>query len=203
MRTIAVVLSLTLLVVAFDPGVRTARAEEDPEELARAFFHVGALTTGVVDYIKGRMGVVSPDMVTWTALDVPPIQSSDEWSLSFDPKDRLFIATPKLPGPGGSRAVGLSVSKDFVTWSKPELVFQADDVDQERGRTVLAGQRNPRIVEELVSDDQLAWEPSDPARGQRARQLVGARGVGHVGVVDSHVDHSGAPASCSRRRDAS
>lgn len=66
MRSIALpalVLS-ALLVVGLMPGAGTARAEEDAEAMARGFFHVGALTIGQVDYIKSRMGVVSPDMIS-------------------------------------------------------------------------------------------------------------------------------------------
>ena len=42
----------------------------------------------------------------------------------------LFILTVKL---GGGRAVSLSTSRDFKSWTEPELIFEADDLDQELG----------------------------------------------------------------------
>jgi len=76
---------------------------------------------------------VSPDGVTWKALDVAAVPSSDEYNLSLDLQDHLFILTVKHGGPHG-RSVALSTSRDFVHWTKPELVFHADDVDQVLGR---------------------------------------------------------------------
>ncbi len=76
---------------------------------------------------------VSPDGVTWTALDVPGVPSSDEYNLSFDEQAPLFILTVKRGGPYG-RSVALSTSKDFERWTRPELVFHADERDQRLGR---------------------------------------------------------------------
>ena len=73
---------------------------------------------------------VSPDALTWTMLDVPGVPSSDEWNFSFDEKEHLFIGTVKQGGPYG-RSHGLSTSKDFEHWTKPELIFHADELDQE------------------------------------------------------------------------
>ncbi|MBN1345112.1 MAG: hypothetical protein JXQ73_20625 [Phycisphaerae bacterium] len=76
---------------------------------------------------------VSPDGVNWKMLDVPGVPSSDEYNFSFDPKEHLFILAVKQGGPHG-RAVYLSTSKDFEHWTKPELIFFADDLDQKLGR---------------------------------------------------------------------
>ncbi len=76
---------------------------------------------------------VSPDGVHWKALDIPGVPSSDEYNLSLDLKEHLFILTVKQGGPNG-RAVALSTSKDFEHWTKPELIFHADDLDQKLGR---------------------------------------------------------------------
>jgi len=83
--------------------------------------------------IPARGFAVSPDGATWTMLDVPGVPSSDEYNLSFDEKDHLFILTVKHGGPHG-RAVHLSTSKDFAHWTKPALIFHADDLDQKLGR---------------------------------------------------------------------
>ncbi len=76
---------------------------------------------------------VSADGVTWTKLDLLPVPSADEHNFSFDSRGRLFIATVKHRGPNG-RSVWLSTSRDFDTWSDPELIFYADDPDQILGR---------------------------------------------------------------------
>ena len=76
---------------------------------------------------------VSPDGFTWTKLDLPPIPSADEHNFSFDARGRLFIATVKHRGPSG-RSVWLSTSRNFDTWTDPELIFYADDPDQILGR---------------------------------------------------------------------
>ncbi len=76
---------------------------------------------------------VSPDGDTWRTLDLPPVPSQDEHNFSFDQRKRLFIATVKHAGPHG-RSVWLSTSEDFDTWTEPELMFHADEVDQLMGR---------------------------------------------------------------------
>ena len=103
--------------VVYDP------ADPDPSRRYKGF---GCVSGGVA------LGV-SPDGTNWKALDVPTISSSDEYNLSFDKKDRLFIATVKHGGPHG-RSVHLSTSKDFEHWTRPELIFHADKRDQELGR---------------------------------------------------------------------
>jgi hypothetical protein len=76
---------------------------------------------------------IGSDGVTWKKLDVPGMSTQDEFNLSFDPVEKQFIATMKHNGPYG-RSVFLSTSKDFRQWSKEELIFHADDLDQEIGR---------------------------------------------------------------------
>ena len=79
----------------------------------------------------------SPDGIHWTRLDIPPIASGDEPNFSFDERNRLFIATVKVPGPFG-RSHALTVSEDFEHWSEPQLVFHADEEDQEQAREIIA-----------------------------------------------------------------
>ena len=85
----------------------------------------------------GREPLVSADGIQWRRLDVPPIPSSDESNLNYDPQTRVFIATLKTT-PGGRRAVTLATSADFEHWSAPVLVFGADAEDQARARKVIA-----------------------------------------------------------------
>jgi hypothetical protein len=82
----------------------------------------------------GREPMVSPDGIAWKRLNVPKIPSSDESNLSFDPESRTFIASVKHSGPHG-RSVFLSTSEEFSVWTKPELIFHADDRDQALGKT--------------------------------------------------------------------
>jgi len=78
--------------------------------------------------------LVSPDARNWKMLDGPSVRSSDEHNMSFDLIEKLFILTVKLGGTRGGRAVSLSTSKDFEDWTEPELIFEADDLDQKLGR---------------------------------------------------------------------
>lgn len=80
---------------------------------------------------------VSPDGVRWSKLDVPAIPSSDEGNFSYDPQTRLFIHTVKRSGPFG-RSVAIATSVDFKSWRDFGIVFQTDELDQERGRQVIA-----------------------------------------------------------------
>ncbi len=88
---------------------------------------------GLVSVRGGREPVVSPDGIDWQRLDVPQIPSQDESNLSYDRATRTFLATVKHRGPYG-RTVWLSTSRDFETWSKPELIFHPDERDQELAR---------------------------------------------------------------------
>ena len=89
---------------------------------------------GLVSTRTGRIPMGSPDGITWKPLNnAKPIPSQDESNLSYDSHTRTFISTVKHRGPYG-RSVFLSTSKDFLSWTKPELIFHADKKDQELGR---------------------------------------------------------------------
>lgn len=88
---------------------------------------------GLVSVPGGRQIVVSPDGLQWEKLDAPHLPSQDESNLSYDRVERKFIATVKQRGPFG-RTVWLSTSRDFLSWSRPELIFHPDKQDQELGR---------------------------------------------------------------------
>jgi len=115
--------------VVYDPD------EKDPTRRFKGFLNA-----------FGREPIVSPDGIHWRRLDVPKIPSSDESNLSYDPFTRTFIATLKRGGPHG-RSVTLSTSKDFEHWSEPELIFHADDLDQELGK---------KNIERVFADPSLA-----------------------------------------------
>jgi len=75
--------------------------------------------------------VVSADAIHWQEQG-SPLGSHDESHLSLDEARGLFIATVKRPGPYG-RSFHLTTSPDFAEWDEPELVFHADQTDQENG----------------------------------------------------------------------
>jgi len=101
---------------------------------------------------QGLVPMASPDMATWTPLEAEPIASSDEYNLSFDGKQHLFIATPKVGGPHG-RSVALATSADCRNWTDYGLVFHADDLDQELGRkNIEARLADPSLLQPFHND---------------------------------------------------
>ena len=66
-----------------------------------------------------RVPIVSPDAVRWTRLDVPPIPSSDESSLTWDRPRGRFLALVKGGNADGSR-------RDPQTLSAAERADQAE-----------------------------------------------------------------------------
>jgi len=100
---------------------------------------------------------VSPDLLTWSDLDIPspPVPTTDEFNASFDEQEHLFIVTAKIGGPHG-RSVGLLTSSDFITWEDHGLILHADDEDQELGvKNIEARLANPAL--------QPFYWPPDPA----------------------------------------
>ncbi len=94
---------------------------------------------------------VSPDGIVWKRHHAPPILSGDEPNFSFDAANHRFIATVKVRGPHG-RSHALTTSEDFTHWSEPELVFHADDEDQELARAVIARRlANPALQQPIIN----------------------------------------------------
>ena len=94
---------------------------------------------------------VSPDGIVWKRHDALPILSGDEPNFSFDAANHRFIATVKVRGPYG-RSHALTTSEDFQNWSEPELVFHADDEDQELARAVIARRlANPALQHPVIN----------------------------------------------------
>jgi hypothetical protein len=102
--------------------------------------------------LLNRGFAASPDGVTWTKLDVPKIQSSDEGNFSFDAERRLFVHTVKRSGKYG-RSVAIATSPDFKTWNDYGVVFQADDEDQELGRKHIAQRRSDSSLLQNFQND--------------------------------------------------
>ncbi len=102
--------------------------DDDDVDAARRF---KALTR-----VSGRLiGLVSADGLDWTLLPGAAVPSNDEYRLGYDALHRRFVATAKgSPVPEFGRAVSLSTSPDFVEWTPAELVFWADEIDQQQGR---------------------------------------------------------------------
>jgi hypothetical protein len=98
--------------------------EDDVDERQRykGFFHSA----------EGLHRVVSSDCLHWENMAVDPLQSHDVAQLTLQEDPRLFITMAKQSGPYG-RSYCLTTSDDFVDWSEQELVFHADQIDQENG----------------------------------------------------------------------
>ena len=76
--------------------------------------------------------LVSPDARRWSNPGLERLASADESHLTLDEERRLFVATVKHGGPYG-RSFFLTTSEDFSHWTEQELVFHADQTDQENG----------------------------------------------------------------------
>ena len=87
---------------------------------------------GLVYRDRNLYTVASPDCIHWEELDIPPQSSLDVSELTYDEQDDQFISTVKHRGPYG-RCFWLSTSGDFENWTEQELIFHADQQDQENG----------------------------------------------------------------------
>ena len=92
--------------------------------------------------------VASADGIHWRRLECPGLPTGDEGNFSLDEETGTYIATLKEGemGPYG-RSIALATSKDFDHWTQPELVFHADERDQELNREVIAARLdNPSLT---------------------------------------------------------
>lgn len=84
-------------------------------------------------YGSGQLDpVISADAMHWEKPGWAPLPTADESHLTLDIDRKLFIATVKHSGPYG-RSFYLTTSEDFEHWTEQELVFHADQTDQENG----------------------------------------------------------------------
>ena len=92
--------------------------------------------------------LVSGDGASWTKLNTPGVLCKDETNLSYDPKTQRYIVVVKTRGRYG-RSHAIATSQDFEHWTEPELVFQADELDQYLNRDVIrarmADPKDPRL----------------------------------------------------------
>jgi len=95
---------------------------------------------------------VSPDGISWKALDIEPVYSKDEYNMSFDEKEHLFILTVKRVT-DRRRCVALATSKDFEHWTDHGIVFQADDLDQELGRENIKARAASPGIQPMIYDN--------------------------------------------------
>ncbi len=102
--------------------------------------------------LLNRGFAVSPDGITWKQLDLKAVPSSDEGNFSFDAENGLFIHTVKRGGPHG-RALALATSKDFKTWDDYGIVFQTDELDQERGKQHIADRLADATLQQPLYND--------------------------------------------------
>lgn len=123
------------------------RDETDPDPTRR-------YKTAVPDVFGHRVGgtAVSPDGIHWTEIRHIGIRAADEWNLTFDAKKHLYLHYLKRRGKYG-RAVWLSTSRDFETWTEPKLIFEADDLDQELGvKRIKARLATPSLQQPVYND---------------------------------------------------
>jgi hypothetical protein len=102
--------------VLLDPG------DADP---ARRYKMLGSLT-------GAYYSATSPDGLRWSGPTAPIVKSSDNITLTRDPRTGDYLAFLRMPTKirgYARRTVSLSRSHDFVKWSKPELVFAPDETD--------------------------------------------------------------------------
>ena len=90
----------------------------------------------------GLTPVISRDCLHWSPLEDFNVPSSDEAHVTHLADEKRFVAMVKNRGPDGYAPYGrshcLSISEDFEDWSDLELVFHADQEDQEIGMARIA-----------------------------------------------------------------
>ena len=105
------------------PSVLLDDTDHDP---ARRYKMLGSLR-------GAYLSATSPDGLRWTGPNEPFLKTQDNITLTRDPATGDYLAYlrkwPTFIRDLPRRTVWLSRSKDFITWSKPELVFAPDEQD--------------------------------------------------------------------------
>ena len=99
---------------------------------------------------------VSAEGIHWRDVSHPGISSSDEWNLALDEAEQLFLHYIKRRGSHG-RAVWLTTSRDFSHWSEPELIFEADDLDQTLGARRIETRLADATYQPLLGNDPTVY----------------------------------------------
>ncbi|TDU66019.1 hypothetical protein EI77_03755 [Prosthecobacter fusiformis] len=110
--------------IVFDmhsPSVLLDKRDPDP---SRRYKMLGSLR-------GAYYAAVSADGINWKRFpdDRPVLKSSDNICLTQDPLTGEYLAYHRQPANKHGRSVSLSRSRDFQTWSEPELTFLADKDD--------------------------------------------------------------------------
>ncbi len=127
------------------------RDPRDPDPTRR----YKTITPNVFD-VGGGGSAVSADGIHWKEISHPGISSSDEWNLTLDEEEYLFLHYIKRRGRHG-RAVWLTTSKDFSQWSEPELIFEADDLDQTLGAERIEARLADPTYQPLLANDPTVY----------------------------------------------
>ncbi len=117
--------------IVFDyhsPSVLRDDAETDPQKRYKMLGYVGHPH-------HAYHAAYSADGVHWSDYPVNPVlKHGDTITLTRHPRTSEYLAYHKRPAQVrgfGRRVVWLSRSRDFQNWSEPELVFTADEMDDE------------------------------------------------------------------------
>jgi hypothetical protein len=143
-------------------GTRDNNVSMAPDSGSRALYHIirddrdpdpSRRYKGLLGN-KDRQPAVSPDGITWSALDVPPIPSSDESHFCYDEIGARFVAMVKH-GTVWGRSVFLATSDDFDRWEHHGIVLHADAVDWEnRRRRIRAVAEDARYLSPPLIDEE-------------------------------------------------
>ena len=114
------------IAVLRDPG------DADPQQRFKAFYwdHYVPYKDAPGVPVNGMSVSFSADGKSWTDYEKNPVMalgSDTGQQVVWDPAIRRYVAYGRF-GAGGRR-VARSDSKDFIKWSAPQLVFQADEAD--------------------------------------------------------------------------
>lgn len=90
----------------------------------------------------------SLDGLNWRAHEGNPVlrvRASDVNPTIRDPQSGYYVSFVKVPV-NAQRTVGISFSKDFISWTDPISVFVPDDLDRHMIRDKIAAARNRGII---------------------------------------------------------
>ena len=98
---------------------------------------------------NGFQGTFSSDGLHWNTLGserIPgPVAGDGVITFCFDPLTDQYVAAAKVvtgSTPRQRRSVAIALSKDFLTWSEPEVVLEPDARDDELDRERIAAMRD-------------------------------------------------------------
>jgi len=114
-----------------DPANIIDLQDPDPNRRHKAIWWGGKRDPESGEWVLGHCVGFSPDGIHWVEDERNPVWKGDgEVAVPFGlyHEGGKYVMYNSADG-HGSRVVARSVSDDFTTWSKPELVFTADELD--------------------------------------------------------------------------